>query len=180
MATFISQNTDEPLPIVCRFCANGTGERILEKPTRVAATRLRGQWEGGDLDENPVWVPICVEHDSRWDIDPDTDERTLDPRYQLPAFDLPTFWVVIEREQPAKDMAIGPYASDEDAELAMDQALLVEGELQEGGTDCFVTSITSYWEDVHPAYDVVLIDLDNPDYTGKNDPIVWADAPRGT
>lgn len=81
----------------------------------------------------------------------------------------PYRWVYIERsafEPVDNDMYLGPFLTSEDAALALDSPL-VDSELQppRGGTDCFVTI-----EQPDLTRDeVVLIDHNNPDHTGKPD-----------
>lgn len=192
MATFISENTDEPFPIVCRFCQEdlGRGGEIEGwSGKRVTAVRLRGQWEGGDQDGLPVWVPVCWLHDHKWNESDLYPDGRLDPKYQMPAFTLDTWWVVIEREDPFKDLYIGPYPSSEAGELAANESLLVEGELQDrkagGGVDCYVIKVGSGVdegtcdESLHSlqrqalasdsAIDMALIHLDDPHYTGEEE-----------
>lgn len=169
MATFISQDTDQPTPIICRFCDTELGERFHAKPTRVAAVHLRGQWAGGDLDVDPQWVPVCWEHDHVWDQDEDWEGGVFPEQYRLPKFDLTNWWVAIERERPDKDLVIGPYPNEDSARLAMEESLLVQGELEEGGTDCFIKRVAGTFPQTREI-EGVLIDLDNPDYTGAPQP----------
>lgn len=86
-----------------------------------------------------------------------------------PDHEPPLRWVYIERasEGTDPDMYVGPFLTSEDAALCMDESLLIEGELQppRGGLDCYVTI-----EQPDLARDeVVLINHNDPDHTGKPD-----------
>jgi hypothetical protein len=80
---YISEETDQPTTIVCRY-ADRPEMECGEDKTAVA---LRGQWEGGDVDVDPRWIPVCADHDARWDVDFDTGEARPE-RYRLPRFPL--------------------------------------------------------------------------------------------
>lgn len=177
MATYVSQETDEHAPIVCYFCANARGTIIWEGEGKVnvAAVALRGQWEGGDNDVDPIWRPVCFHHDALWNT---SEDPPLKEEYLLPRFELPTWWVVIDRPKtesffPKGDMAIGPYPDEESAIHAMENAILIEGELQDpGGYDCTVEAmigVRQYEDDtlMVDAFDLALVHLDDPGYTGK-------------
>lgn len=80
MTTYISQETDEVVTIMCRYA-----QRAMGCGADATAVALRGQWAGGDPDVDPTWVPVCQHHDDTWDIDYDTGETTP-KKYQLPRF----------------------------------------------------------------------------------------------
>lgn len=80
---YTSEETDRQVTIRC--CFHDRPEmRCGEDKTAVA---LRGQWQGGDPDVDPHWIPVCADHDVRWDIDPDSG-MGLESKYQLPRFPL--------------------------------------------------------------------------------------------
>jgi hypothetical protein len=80
---YVSENTDEPVTLLCRFA----DRPIMQCGADTTAVALRGQWQGGDIDIDPHWIPVCAKHDDRWDTDPDTGEA-FDKRYALPRFPL--------------------------------------------------------------------------------------------
>ena len=82
MAKYVSEETGETVEIECRFC------RMFDE-THTAATHLAGQWGGGDIDEDPRWVPVCPEHLADWFRDDDTD-HTIPEASRLPVLELPT------------------------------------------------------------------------------------------
>jgi hypothetical protein len=89
---------------------------------------------------------------------------TLDATTVLsPALAAAPWWVQIER-QDASDLAVGPYPNETAAELAMSDALLIDGFCEQNALDCFVT-------DIAPSADVeqVIIDLDDPHHTGQSE-----------
>lgn len=79
---YVSEETDLPVTITCRFVEIGC---IPGAP----AVALRGQWAGGDVDRNPQWVPVCSFHDKHWDDIEGDPERRLPEKYRLPRFVLP-------------------------------------------------------------------------------------------
>lgn len=84
MATYVSEETNQPLTITCRFYQRPGHSGCSPDPTAVA---LRGQWAGGDPDVDPQWIPVCAGHDERWAADPDTGQ-VMPPQYRLPRFAL--------------------------------------------------------------------------------------------
>lgn len=80
MSSYVSEDTGLPVIIMCRF------DEPQGKPLRPAVA-LQGQWQGGDQDIEPHWVPVCAEHDALWHVDYDTDE-TMPGKYRLPRFAL--------------------------------------------------------------------------------------------
>ena len=82
MSTYVSAVTEELVTIGCHW-DNRPEMKCGSDKTAVA---LRGQWGGGDEDVAPVWIPVCAEHDRRWDCDPDTGEVKFE-RYRLPRFE---------------------------------------------------------------------------------------------
>lgn len=83
MATYISEETGQVTTIRCRWADQPT-RGCSEDATAIA---LRGQWEGGDADVDPHWIPVCAGHDARWNTNCDTGED-LPVRYRLPRFQL--------------------------------------------------------------------------------------------
>ena len=82
MSTYVSEDTDQVVTIMCRYAETG----LMYCGDDKTAVALRGQWEGGNPDVNPVWVPVCAEHDHWWDVDHDT--QTVKPvQYRLPRFE---------------------------------------------------------------------------------------------
>jgi hypothetical protein len=69
------------------------------------------------------------------------------------------WWVLVEREHTS--LAVGPYITEEEATRAMEDALLIEGLVQEDCTDCFITRTPEVGEDGW-----VLIDRADPDHMG--------------
>lgn len=74
------------------------------------------------------------------------------------------WWVYIERDQGAQDVAVGPYPSEGAAALAGEASVLVEYLLSPaggGGTDC-------YWSADQPTaeHEQHIIDPDDPHHTG--------------
>lgn len=75
MASYVSENTGRTVAIECRYCRESED---LHTP----ATVLAGQWETGEFDELPRWVPVCASHfDGWWDDD-------MPPECRLPSFGL--------------------------------------------------------------------------------------------
>lgn len=79
---------------------------------------------------------------------------------QQPRTGAPPWWVWLEREH-ADVLAIGPYANEACAVLAMQDSLLVDSFAEEDCLDCWVS-------DEQPAHDVeqVIIDPSNARHTG--------------
>jgi hypothetical protein len=85
------------------------------------------------------------------------------------------WWVYID-DKYASDgphlIAVGAYPNEEAAQKAGDNAGLIDGILQEGGSDCF-------WDEKPPevmkaedyftgyTMEVILVDLTDPDHTGE-------------
>jgi hypothetical protein len=84
VTSYISQETDLPVTIQCRYAERPS----MGCSTDTTAVALQGQWQGGDNDIDPVWVPVCKSHDVRWDVDYDTG-KTMPEHYRLPRFTLP-------------------------------------------------------------------------------------------
>lgn len=82
MTTYVSEETGERITIECRFCRKFTGGH---RP----AVALAGQWEHGDPDDEPHWVPVCQDHSDRWHIDADTGEP-MPEEHRLPTIPLPS------------------------------------------------------------------------------------------
>lgn len=80
MTTYISEETGRPVEIECQFCRKS---RNVHTP----AEFLCGQWHGGDVDTDPVWVPVCGTHRADWFLDYDTD-REIPPDSRLPILPL--------------------------------------------------------------------------------------------
>lgn len=70
-------------------------------------------------------------------------------------------WVLIERENNP-DALVGPYPDEAAAVLAMEEALLIDGLCEEDSLDCNTVTISGF----DPAWDVHIIDPDDPDHTG--------------
>lgn len=83
-ATYISEETGQLVVITCRYSDRPEMGHPDERPPAVA---LRGQWQGGDPDVDPIWVPVCASHDEQWDVDPDNGE-VMPERHRLPRFTL--------------------------------------------------------------------------------------------
>lgn len=94
---YLSNETHEPVVIECRFC--GRNDEIQGRQSRhIPATHLAGQWEGGDEDIEPRWVPVCEKHLAGWFTEecvipqpdgsyaPGTQE--IPTEYRLPTFSL--------------------------------------------------------------------------------------------
>lgn len=73
-----------------------------------------------------------------------------------------THWIVIDRDFHPSE-ALGPYPTAVAAEHAMEHALLVEGECQEDCLDCWTAPV----DEVDPDLEIVLIDPDDEDHTGR-------------
>ena len=58
---YLSQDTGELVTIECRFC-----RKFDDK--HQPAIRLEGQWQGGDEDVDPHWVPVCEGHATDWHV----------------------------------------------------------------------------------------------------------------
>jgi hypothetical protein len=81
---YVSEETGLPTVILCRWFDRPEMECGDDK----TAVALRGQWQGGDVDVDPHWVPVCAAHDARWDIDPYTGKRHHPRHVRLPRFPL--------------------------------------------------------------------------------------------
>lgn len=85
MATYTSWETEKVMTIRCRYADRP--EMGCPDGAAAVAVALRGQWQGGDCDVDPIWVPVCEHHDQKWDTNYDTEELTPE-RYRLPRFAL--------------------------------------------------------------------------------------------
>ena len=57
--TYISEETAQPVTIICRFCE--TFDHV-----EVPAVAVAGRWEGEDNDIDPEWVAVCTKHRDGW------------------------------------------------------------------------------------------------------------------
>jgi len=69
-------------------------------------------------------------------------------------------WIHIER-QYSQDLVIGAYVTEAAADLAMDEALLIDGFCEEDGLDCYVGGAPE------PAEEIVIIDPSDRHHTGR-------------
>lgn len=79
--TYVSEETGENVTVECRFCRKF-------KSRHVPAIKLAGQWEGGDIDIDPHWVPVCKSHFDKWHDSEEWFEGKIPERYRLIALDL--------------------------------------------------------------------------------------------
>ena len=81
MTTYVSEETLKPVVIECRFC-----RKFDEK--HVPAVAVAGQWQGGDNDVDPHWVPVCAEHLARWHDEEHWDGGVVPVQHRLPVLPL--------------------------------------------------------------------------------------------
>lgn len=159
--TYLARSLMDPAPVIlCRPCLEGADEGDEFAGHRVVAVAVRARHH----DASPAWTPVCYIHDEKARADEDVPD--------LPVLRLPTWWVVIERSFERDgvyypDLAIGPYPDARSAGVAMEAAVLVEGELQSpGGTDCYIDEFSGPHVIKRGGYSLALIHLDDPTYTG--------------
>lgn len=101
MTSYISEETGQPVVIECRFCRLLNGKHT-------PATHVAGQWEGGDNDVDPRWVPVCDDHLKGWHRAPCNEQQghegcLIPPESRLPVFDLapdePEFEIAVEFDE---------------------------------------------------------------------------------
>lgn len=82
MITLTTEATRPPylqtVVVTCRFCERWDNEMV-------PAAFLGGQWEGGDENEDPVWVPICNYHAAHWF---ESDVQVISEEERLPLIKL--------------------------------------------------------------------------------------------
>lgn len=79
-----------------------------------------------------------------------------------PAPERAGWWVWVQRDLGEPDAAVGPYPDQDAAVLAMEDSILVQGIVEENCLECFVSQ-----ERPAEDTDLYLIDLDDPDHTGR-------------
>jgi len=88
---WVSQEDGQVKTLVCKFC-----EKFDQ--VEVPAVALEGQWEGGDEDLDPHWVPVCAKHQEGWHSNHGSDpaDPSRDFNWPIPVESrLPT--ITIER-----------------------------------------------------------------------------------
>lgn len=75
-----------------------------------------------------------------------------------------SYWVRIERESGAV-LAFGPYDTQDQANHAMEHALLIDAECQHDAVDCWADDTLP-----QPDEEQIIVDLTDPHHTGDDSP----------